>query len=70
MEMYMFDRLFHPFVTTKGEAGTGLGLWVSKGILDKHHATINVRSRPGSGTVFRLFFPLDTTTLGDAPAPQ
>jgi signal transduction histidine kinase len=59
MDNYMFDRLFHPFVTTKGEAGTGLGLWVSKGILDKHHATINVRSKPGCGTVFRLFFPLD-----------
>ena len=51
-----FDRLFHPFVTTKGEAGTGLGLWVSKGILDKHHGKIAVRSKPGCGTVFRLFF--------------
>jgi len=56
----IFDRLFHPFVTTKDEAGTGLGLWVSKGILDKHHATISVRSKMGSGTVFRLFLPLDT----------
>ena len=56
----MFERLFHPFVTTKGEAGTGLGLWVSKGILDSHHATVAVRSKPGRGTVFRLFFPADT----------
>jgi signal transduction histidine kinase len=59
MDPYMFDRLFHPFVTTKGEAGTGLGLWVSKGILDKHHAKIDVRSKRGCGTVFRLFFPLN-----------
>jgi signal transduction histidine kinase len=66
MDANMFDRLFHPFVTTKGEAGTGLGLWVSKGILDKHHAKIVVRSKPGRGTVFRLFFPLDAIT----PAPQ
>ena len=43
------DRLFHPFVTTKGEAGTGLGLWVSKGILDKHHSKIMVRSKAGCG---------------------
>jgi PAS domain S-box-containing protein len=58
MDAHMFERLFHPFVTTKGEAGTGLGLWVSKGILDKHNAQVSVRSRPGSGTVFRIFFPL------------
>ena len=57
MDKQMLQRLFHPFVTTKGEAGTGLGLWVSKGILDNHHATIAVRTRPGSGTVFRIFFP-------------
>jgi len=57
----MLQRLFHPFVTTKGEAGTGLGLWVSKGILDKHHATVAVRTRPGCGTVFRLFFPTATS---------
>jgi signal transduction histidine kinase len=58
MDENMFERLFHPFVTTKGEAGTGLGLWVSKGILDKHNAHIAVRSKPGFGTVFRIFFPL------------
>jgi PAS domain S-box-containing protein len=57
----VFDRLFQPFVTTKDEAGTGLGLWVSKGILEKHQAKIAVRSKPGCGTVFRLFLPLDTT---------
>ena len=68
MDNFMFDRLFHPFVTTKGEAGTGLGLWVSKGILDKHHATISVRSKPGCGTVFRLFFPLDSM-LGESRPP-
>ncbi|MGD0732885.1 MAG: ATP-binding protein [Terracidiphilus sp.] len=59
MDHEMLSRLFHPFVTTKGEAGTGLGLWVSKGILDKHHTRVAVRSRRNSGTVFRLFLPLD-----------
>lgn len=58
MDREMLDRLFHPFVTTKGEAGTGLGLWVSKGILDKHHTRIAVRSKRHVGTVFRLFVPL------------
>jgi signal transduction histidine kinase len=64
MDKQMFQRLFHPFVTTKGEAGTGLGLWVSKGILDKHHASVAVRTRPGCGTVFRIFFP---TSPEDTP---
>jgi signal transduction histidine kinase len=54
----MLDRIFQPFATTKGEAGTGLGLWVSKGILDKHGTKIAVRSKPNRGTVFRLFVPL------------
>jgi len=61
MDQSTLERLFYPFVTTKGEAGNGLGLWVSKGIVDKHHGTIAVRSRKDRGTVFRLFFPLDTT---------
>ena len=59
MDQSTLARIFHPFVTTKGDSGTGLGLWVSKGILDSHHATIKVRSKPGRGTVFRIFFPLD-----------
>lgn len=65
MDPYMFQQLFQPFVTTKGEAGTGLGLWVTKGILDKHNARVAVRSKRSCGTVFRIFFPVtaDTSTL-------
>jgi signal transduction histidine kinase len=66
MERATLDKLFHPFVTTKGEAGTGLGLWVSRGILDKHHATIAVRSKRGCGTVFRIFMPLIATISNEA----
>jgi signal transduction histidine kinase len=55
----MLDRLFQPFATTKGEAGNGLGLWVTKGILDKHQTKIAVRSRRDCGTVFRLFAQLE-----------
>jgi signal transduction histidine kinase len=61
MNKATLDQLFHPFITTKGEEGTGLGLWVSKGILDKHRSTIRVRSKQGLGTVFRIFLPVDTT---------
>lgn len=55
-------RLFQPFFTTKKDVGTGLGLWVSKGITDKHKGRIRVRSstRPGhSGTVFLIDLPLE-----------
>ena len=66
MDGNMFQRIFHPFITTKGEAGTGLGLWVSKGILDKHGASVRVRTKLGSGTVFRVFFPATTNTGASA----
>jgi PAS domain S-box-containing protein len=56
-------RIFEPFFTTKLATGTGLGLWVTHDIMDKHQGSIAVRSRSsspqqnGSGTVFMLFFP-------------
>jgi signal transduction histidine kinase len=58
-------RLFQPFFTTKKDVGTGLGLWVSKGIVDKHHGQIRVRTttRTGrSGTVFAVELPLQAVT--------
>jgi signal transduction histidine kinase len=61
MDHEMLGRLYHPFETTKGDAGTGLGLWVSKGILDKHQTRIAVRSKRDCGTVFRLFVPVEAT---------
>jgi signal transduction histidine kinase len=54
------SRLFTPFFSTKGEQGTGLGLWLSRSLVDKHNGTINFRSttRPHKhGTVFTLFVP-------------
>jgi PAS domain S-box-containing protein len=54
------SKLFEPFFTTKRDVGTGLGLWVSKSIVQKHEGFIQVRSsiRPGkSGTVFSVFLP-------------
>jgi signal transduction histidine kinase len=54
------ERIFEPFFTTKRDVGTGLGLWVCKSIVEKHHGLIRVRSStvPGrSGTVFSVFLP-------------
>jgi PAS domain S-box-containing protein len=55
-------RLFEPFVSTKEATGTGLGLWVSDGIVRKHNGRIAARSRtlPPTGTVFMLFLPFDS----------
>ena len=55
-------NLFAPFFTTKGEKGTGLGLWVSRGILDKHEGTIHVSSslKDGRrGSAFSVFLPYE-----------
>ncbi|MGB7151915.1 MAG: ATP-binding protein [Terriglobales bacterium] len=60
-------QIFEPFYTTKKEAGTGLGLWISRGIVQKHGGSIRVRSRSAgratgrnsdiTGTVFWIFLP-------------
>jgi PAS domain S-box-containing protein len=53
-------RVFEPFFTTKAEKGTGLGLWVVKGIVEKHGAGIKIRSTDAagrSGTVASIFWP-------------
>jgi PAS domain S-box-containing protein len=50
-------KVFEPFFTTKETVGTGLGLWVTKELVQKHDGAIRVRSRPGRGTVFCVFLP-------------
>lgn len=57
------NRLFEPFVSSKGETGTGLGLWVSSEIVRKHGGTIKFKSsssRPSTGTVFSIFLPAES----------
>jgi PAS domain S-box-containing protein len=50
-------RIYEPFFTTKGIAGTGLELWVSSEVVSRHKGSLQVRSKSGAGTVFRLFLP-------------
>ncbi len=58
-------RLFEPFFTTKSNKGTGLGLWISKGIVQKYEGRISFRSHRRAGgctTCFRVFLPGSCTT--------
>jgi signal transduction histidine kinase len=54
----LIKSVFEPFVTTKGEKGTGLGLWIVKGVVENHSGRIKVRSTVGKGTIIRLLFPV------------
>ncbi len=63
------ERLFQPFFSTKGEAGTGLGLWVSKGIVQKHDGSIELESRAephAHGTAIHVFLPRGEAMLADS----
>lgn len=60
-------KIFEPFVSSKGDNRSGLGLWISSEIVRRHGGTIQVKSRvppPYGGTVFSVFLPLCLT--GDA----
>ncbi len=63
------SHLFEPFFTTKKDLGTGLGLWVSRGLIDKHHGTLTLETRTEEhdhGTIFTILLPPD----GKAPIPN
>jgi PAS domain S-box-containing protein len=51
------QHIFQPFFTTKKDVGTGLGLWVTKSMVEKHGGRIAFRSAQGRGTVFVVTFP-------------
>ena len=60
-------RLFEPFFTTRGTAGTGLGLSVAHGIVADHDGSITVESTIGEGSTFHVYLPV--VEGGEAHAP-
>lgn len=59
IEPAKLERIFDPYFTTKGMAeGTGLGLAVVQGIMQKHEGAVTVETDPGKGTAFQVFFPV------------
>jgi len=52
------SRIFEPFFSTKPSGhGTGLGLWIVRDIMERSGGAIDVRSTPGAGTEFVMYFP-------------
>jgi light-regulated signal transduction histidine kinase (bacteriophytochrome) len=60
------ELIFQPFFSTKGDLGNGLGLYISREIVDRHKGTMKVESAIGQGTVVRVCLP----TSGEEGAPS
>jgi signal transduction histidine kinase len=51
------EKLFTPFFSSKGDKGTGLGLFIANKIVEQHGGRIDVTSAPGRGSLFRVIIP-------------
>jgi signal transduction histidine kinase/CheY-like chemotaxis protein len=63
------SRIFEPFFSTKGSTGTGMGLAMVYGIVQRHQGLITVHSEPGRGSRFSVYLPMRAGTELNPPAP-
>src|SRR5439155_736086 len=63
-------RCLEPFFTTKGEYGTGLGLGLVYGIVQRHQGALEIESAPGAGTTFSLRLPIWSQGAPEAAVPS
>ena len=63
-------RCLEPFFSTKGKRGTGLGLAMAYGVMQRHEGSIDIQSALGKGTTFRLIFPVRSRTCETDAEPD
>jgi signal transduction histidine kinase/CheY-like chemotaxis protein len=63
-------RCLEPFFSTKGKRGTGLGLAMVYGVMQRHEGSIEIESEPGKGTTFRLVFPVRQASAAATHVPD
>jgi PAS domain S-box-containing protein len=61
------NRCLEPFFSTKGQRGTGLGLAMVYGVMERHDAHIEIESQPNNGTTIRLIFPIRSASASLGP---
>ena len=64
------SHCMEPFFTTKGERGTGLGLAMVYGMIQRHSGDLEIESEPGVGTTMRLAFPIRDSIVDGQPEPK
>ena len=70
MDAATVARIFEPLFTTKGDAGSGMGLAVARGLVEAHGGRLDVDSAPGHGTRFSLLLPVMDLGRSASPDPD